>query len=82
LAWANNTGSVKFEKRYISFGLKGSSDIIAIHPETGVFYGIECKTGSAVQNKHQKVFEKEVKRRNAIYWTIRTFEELKDMINE
>lgn len=80
LAWSNNTGSVKFEKRYISFGLKGSSDIIAIHPNTGTFYGFECKTGAAVQNKHQKIFERECKKINAIYIVIRSIEQLKELI--
>jgi hypothetical protein len=80
LAWSNNTGSIKFENRYVTFGAKGSPDIIAIHPDTGVFYGFEIKTGAGVQNKHQKVFGKEILKRNAQYYVIRSIEELSEKI--
>jgi hypothetical protein len=41
-AWRNNTGSTRTASGgYISFGLKGSSDILALH--NGVAYAIEVK---------------------------------------
>lgn len=65
----------------MNFGLRGSSDIIAIHPITGTFFGIECKTGSAIQNKAQKNFEKSVLKRNGVYLLVRSIEQLKEFLN-
>jgi len=79
LVWKNNTGSIKTENRYQTYGLKGSPDIIGCTP-SGVFCGFEIKTGKAVQNKHQKAFEKAVKARDGIYIVIHSLEELKEWL--
>lgn len=81
LAWKNSTGSMPIQNRYITFGCKGSPDILSIHPTTGVFYGFEIKSGNAVQNKHQKLFEKAVLKRNAFYLVVRSLQDLKDCVN-
>jgi hypothetical protein len=80
LAWANNTGSLKVSNRYVTFGLKGSPDILACSPN-GWFCGFEIKTGKAVQNKHQKAFEKETKRRCGTYMVIRSIDDLKRFLD-
>ena len=81
LAWKNSTGSIPIQNRYITFGCKGSPDILSIHHTTGVFYGFEIKSGKAVQNKHQKAFEKAVKARNGIYMVVRDIEGLKEFLS-
>jgi len=80
LAWKNSTGSIPVQNRYITFGCKGSPDILSIHPITGIFYGWEIKSGNAVQNKHQKLFEKAIKKRNAHYYVIRKIEDIYEKI--
>lgn len=75
--WANNTGAIKLEDcgycnttaRFITFGLKGSSDIIGVYK--GLFLAIEIKTGNATQSKQQKVFEKMICNMGGIYVLIR-----------
>ena len=82
LAWKNATGSLPIQNRYITFGCKGSPDILSIHPVTGVFYGWEIKSGNATQNKHQKAFQKAVEKRNGIYIVVRSIDDLKEFIGE
>jgi len=55
----------------IQFGLKGSSDIIGIHMNTGKFLAIEGKTGKAKQSKQQLAFEKMINYFNGEYKVIR-----------
>lgn len=80
LCWKNNTGSIKTQNRYQTYGLKGSPDILACGPN-GVFCGFEIKTGKAVQNKHQKAFEKQVTKRYGTYLVIRSLKDLEDYLN-
>lgn len=79
MVWKNNTGSIKAQERFQSYGLKGSADIIGLASD-GKFVSIECKTGKAVQNKAQKNFEKAVLKRNGIYKVIRSYEELREWL--
>ena len=81
LCWSNATGAIKTNGRFQRYGLIGSSDIIAISPPEGTFCAIEIKTGSAVQNKHQKAFEKAVKKVGGVYKVIRSYEELKEWVH-
>lgn len=81
LCWPNNTGAIRSGNRFQRYGLVGSSDIIAISPPEGTFCAIECKTGSAVQNKNQKAFEKAVKKVGGVYKVVRSLQDLKDWIN-
>jgi len=75
-AYQNSTGATKGSAgRYIRFGFPGSPDIVGIMPD-GRYLGIEIKTGSAVQNKNQKKFEKKIKDNNGIYLIIRSLEGL------
>lgn len=78
-AWANNTGAVKTENRYIRFGLKGSPDILCL-TEKGEFVAIEVKTGNAVQNRSQKNFEKAVQKRGGLYIVARSLEDIECLL--
>lgn len=69
--WSNNTGSViTRDNRRVTFGLKGSADIIGIDDQ-GKFVAIEIKTGNAKQSPAQKAFEVMVKIRGGRYYLIK-----------
>lgn len=82
LVWNNRTGAVKTASNFFQrYGLKGSGDIIGCSPD-GRFACFEIKTGSAVQNKHQKAFERAISKRNGVYLLIRSMDQLKEFLNE
>lgn len=79
--WRNNSGAYKTEHgSFIRFGIKGSPDIIAIHPKTGQFIGIEVKTKKGKLNENQKLFKKKVEENNAIYIVVRSTEDIVNFI--
>jgi hypothetical protein len=78
--YANNTGSIKGVGRYQVYGFIGSPDILGILPN-GQYLGIEIKTGSAMQNKNQKKFQKKIVDNNGEYWIIHSLDELKERLN-
>lgn len=60
--------------RIISFGLKGSPDIVGIL-SNGKWLGLEIKTGSGKQNKDQLNFEAMIRRFNGHYLVVRNAQE-------
>lgn len=66
--WKNDTGMAMSldGARHLRYGLKGSADIIGIG-QGGIFIAIECKTGSAVQNKRQIAFQEMIEKFGGIY---------------
>lgn len=75
MAWPNETGAAFRGKRLISYGLKGSADILGLTND-GIFMAIEVKTGHAKQSPQQIIFEKNVKKRNAIYLVARSVDDV------
>lgn len=75
--WPHPTGGAFRGKAFLKFGLKGSSDIVAIM-RNGMFWGIEVKTGDAEQEPDQKRFEGAVRRVNGHYTVARS---VNDVIN-
>jgi hypothetical protein len=65
--WSNNTGVGRAidSDRIITFGLKGSSDILGIYK--GRLLCIEVKTGNARQSKQQINFQKMIDSQYGIY---------------
>lgn len=59
-SWANNTGAVKVGERFIRFGHKGSTDILAIVPPSGRLLAVECKTGSGRLTADQRAFHQTI----------------------
>jgi len=53
--------------RFLSFGLVGSSDLVAVTPNGGKFVGIEMKKPGEKQESAQIAFEGAVKAHNGIY---------------
>lgn len=71
--WPNPTGvaqAIGDEKRFITFGLVGSSDIIGIMrcaSGVGAFLAIECKVGSDRLRKNQKYFQAMIEKHGGLY---------------
>lgn len=65
MAWRNNTGAFKADKRFIRFGDKGSPDVMAID-KSGRFYGIEVKTGKDKLRPDQAAWHENLKAHNGI----------------
>jgi len=65
--------------RVISFGLKGSSDIIGII-KPGKFLAIEVKTGAAVQSKQQLAFAKMVTIMGGVYILAKSIDDISHII--
>jgi hypothetical protein len=66
MAWRNNTGAAKIGDHYVSFGSKGSSDIVGVL-SSGRFLAIECKFGKGRQSPEQKTFQKMIEKNNGLY---------------
>lgn len=66
-AWANETGTIQSKAGYwITYGHKGSSDILAAW--LGRLVAVEAKTGSGKQTREQIIFEKNVTEQGGIYY--------------
>ena len=76
--WKNATGTARAfndPERVISFGLKGSADIIGF-TNGGRFVAIECKTGNAKQTKSQLNFQKMCEKMGAVYILARNVDDV------
>jgi hypothetical protein len=64
--WRNNSGAIKTQSgRFISFGYKGSADIIAI--DKGRMLMLECKSSTGRQSPAQKAFQLRFEREGGVY---------------
>lgn len=82
--WKNATGAARsFDNpdRVVSFGLKGSSDLVGVL-KGGKILCIECKTGNATQSKDQKNFEAMIKLFGGYYFVVKTVEDAIELVNE
>ena len=76
--WRNETG-VAINPRgtgLLSYGCRGSSDILGILGPDGTFLGIEVKTGKNRQSKQQKSFQAIVARLGGHYLVARSVEDV------
>lgn len=75
--WRNNTGSIKTpDGRFVTFGLKGSADILGIM-RGGRFLAIEVKTATGRQSEHQKNFQNMIESFGGVYILARSVEDVK-----
>ncbi len=80
-AWRNNTGAAVVQavasnkRRYIRYGLKGSSDILGILPD-GRFLAIECKMKGKYPTKEQRAFLKRIEENNGVALLVREVDDL------
>lgn len=81
--WLNHTGmalNIRTNEPF-SYGLPGSPDIIGFN-KIGLFVGLECKTGNAVQSPKQKVFQAAAERNGAFYFVVRTKDHARDCLHK
>jgi len=83
-AWLNNTGGTKTQSRgWVTFGKKGSGDILLVLQPFGTHTELEAKTGNAVQRQSQKIHQKYVVEKNGgIYIVFHSVEELLSLIKK
>lgn len=81
MAWRNNTGALKVGDRYVSFGSKGSSDIVGLLP-SGRLLAVECKFGKGRQSPDQKIFQKMIEKNNGLYILVYSVDELERYLVE
>ena len=74
--WRNNTGSYKTESgQHVSYGKKGSADIIGIMPD-GRFIAIECKYGKNDLSACQEEFRDRILEKGGVFITARSIDDL------
>jgi len=82
MAWRNNTGAVKAEKRFYRFGQKGSGDIFAIVPPEGKFLSVECKTWIGTVTATQKAWAEMVEEMGGVAIVARSVDDVCDALDE
>lgn len=79
--WHHNTGSGLIDgKRFVKFGLKGSSDFVGMSSD-GRMLCIECKTGDARQTFEQRIFQERVQKLNGRYYVVRSVTDAAQVFN-
>ena len=75
--WRNNVGAVRVSmNRWVSFGLKGSSDILAVLPPAGRILCIECKSKTGRLSPEQEQFIGDITRLGGLAVVVRDWREL------
>lgn len=75
--WRNNTGALKDQRgQLITYGLKGSADILGIISPEGRFLAIEVKNERGKQSESQAAFGKMVEAMGGIYILARSVEDV------
>jgi hypothetical protein len=74
--WSNPSGAVMIRPgKFMSFGLKGSSDILGVLPG-GRFLAIECKAGRSRLSPEQKQFLVEIRVLGGFAVCVKSWKEL------
>ena len=80
--WRNNSGALKDQRgQLITYGLKGSADILGLLSPEGRFLAIEVKNERGKQNESQIAFEKMIKSMGGIYILARSVEDVYKGLN-
>lgn len=82
VVWKNHVGTARMLRdpgKLFKYGLVGSPDIIGFGPD-GRFFGGEVKTGSAVQTREQKNFQRICNAFNAHYLIIRELADIEQFL--
>jgi hypothetical protein len=75
--WRNNTGVALFGRTRVSYGLKGSSDLIGLRQPAGQLIAIECKAARGRQTKEQVAFQRMVERLGGLYVLARSVDDVR-----
>jgi hypothetical protein len=75
-AWRNNTGGFKTASgRVVSYGLKGSADIVGVTPQ-GMFIAIECKSAKGRLTPEQRLFRDRIREKGGLYFVVKSVDDL------
>src|ERR1700742_4890957 len=74
MAFRQNTGAIKLEKRFFRFGVAGMSDVLAF--KNGQVYWLEMKAPAGKQSALQWSFQLQVQNEGHRYHIIRSLEDL------
>ena len=82
-AWNNPSGAVKVgDNRFMSFGFKGSADIIGILPRSGRFIAVECKSDKGKLSEAQERFLNKIKDMGGLAVVARSFKDIEKVLIE
>ncbi len=84
--WRANAGKVatideKGKKHYYQGNIPGCPDVIGFFAPIGRFIGFEAKIGKNVQTEYQKVFQIDSDQHGALYFIIRSIDDLERAID-
>ncbi|MDR0496749.1 MAG: VRR-NUC domain-containing protein [Treponema sp.] len=80
MAWNNPSGAVRIApKRWISFGKKGSSDIIGVLPD-GRFLAVEVKAPHGRLSPEQAAFLEKVRGAGGMAVVVKSWRELDELL--
>jgi len=75
--WRNNSGALKDQRgQLITYGLKGSADILGLTAPDGRFVAIEVKNERGRQSESQAAFERMIKSMGGIYILARSVDDV------
>ena len=75
--WRNNTGALTDQRgQLITYGLKGSADILGLISPEGRFVAIEVKNERGKQSVSQAAFERMIKSMGGIYILARSVDDV------
>lgn len=75
LYWRNNTGAGYVRGRWVSWGLRGSTDILCCY--RGRMVGIECKASNGEQSEVQKTFQYNLEKAGGVYVIAKTIDNVR-----
>lgn len=74
--WRNNTGVLPDrEGRVVSFGLKGSADVLGL-TDKGRFLAVECKSATGRLSDAQRAFRDMIQAHGGLYFVVRQVSDL------
>lgn len=83
MVWKNPVGLGKtIRGEVVKFGVRGSADIQGVVGPYGKFIAIEIKTGKAIQNSAQLVYEKIVNELGGSYYLVRDEKDLERLYDQ
>lgn len=84
-AWRNNSGAIALQsagskRRYVRYGLVGSSDIIGVW--RGIFLAVECKRPGNTPTDAQESFMSAIRAKGGVAVWVDSLDALLDRLNE
>lgn len=79
--WRNSTGCAKIGTRFVSFGFKGSSDLLGVLPD-GRFLAVETKAEGGRLSPEQRDFLEAVRRNRGVAIVAKSTDDLEAAIGD